>query len=249
MPRLVLAALLGAAGLVLFTPVAAHACSCVGGDVAAYADRADVVFTGTLVEVTPPPARLFWSSGDPATYSFDVERVHQGEVGASTEVRSAVSGASCGLEGMQDGSRYVVFATLDDGLWANLCGGTDLARPGLVNRLERALGPARAPASDPPADVAGSVSSVESDGPPGLSGLPGLPGLGLAGVGGLLATVATVAAVVVASWAVRSRVSSSGPGWTSRGARPGAARTPAGSWARCPRARSARGGRPTWPRR
>jgi hypothetical protein len=239
-PRLVLAALLGAAGLVLFTPVAAHACSCVGGDVAAYADRADVVFTGTLMEVTPPPARLFWSSGDPATYSFDVERVHLGEVGPSTEVRSAVSGASCGLEGMRTGSRYVVFATLDDGLWANLCGGTDLARPGVVRRLERAVGPARAPASDPPAAVAGSVGSVESD------GSPGLPGLGLAGVGGLLATVAGVA---VASWAVRSRVSSSGPGSTSRGARPGAARTPGGSWARRPRARSARGGRPTWPRR
>jgi hypothetical protein len=239
-PRLVLAALLGAAGLVLFTPAAAHACSCVGGDVAAYAERAYVVFTGTLVEVTPPPARLFWSSGDPATYSFDVERVHQGEVGPSTEVRSAVSGASCGLEGMQTASRYVVFATLDDGLWANLCGGTDLARPGVVRRLERAVGPARAPASDPP-DL--TVGAVESDGSPGL---PGPPGLGLAAAGGLLATVA---GLVVASMAVRSRVSSSGPGSTSPGARPGAARTPGGSWARRRRARSARGGRPTWPRR
>jgi hypothetical protein len=236
-PRLVLAALLGAAGLVLFTPAAAHACSCVGGDVAAYADRADVVFTGTLVEVTPPPARLSWSSGDPATYSFDVERVHQGDIGPSTEVRSAVSGASCGLEGMQTGSRYVVFATLDDGLWANLCGGTDLARPGVVRRLERAVGPARAPASDPPALVVGSVGSP---------GPPGPPGLALAGAGGLLATVA---GLLVASMAVRSRVSSSGPGSTSRGARPGAARTPGGSGARRRRARSARGGRPTWPRR
>jgi hypothetical protein len=236
-PRLLLAALLGAAGLVLFTPAAAHACSCVGGDVAAYADRADVVFTGTLVEVTPPPARLSWSSGDPATYSFDVERVHQGDIGPSTEVRSAVSGASCGLEGMQTGSRYVVFATLDDGLWANLCGGTDLVRPGVVRRLERAVGPARAPASDPPALVVGSVGSP---------GPPGPPGLALAGAGGLLATVA---GLLVASMAVRSRVSSSGPGSTSRGARPGAARTPGGSSARGRRARSARGGRPTWPRR
>ena len=234
-PRLVLAALLGAAGLVLFTPAAAHACSCVGGDVAAYADRADVVFTGTLVEVTPPPARLSWSSGDPATYSFDVERVHQGDIGPSTEVRSAVSGASCGLEGMQTGSRYVVFATLDDGLWANLCGGTDLVRPGVVRRLERAVGPARAPVSDPPALVVGSVGSPGPPGPPAQ-----------VGAGGLLATVA---GLLVASMAVRSRVSSSGPGSTSRGARPGAARTPGGSWARRRRARSARGGRPTWPRR
>ncbi len=246
-PRVVLAALLGGVGLVLFTPAAAHACSCVGGDVATYADRADVVFTGTLVEVTPPPARLFWSSGDPATYSFDVERVHQGEVGPSAEVRSAVSGASCGLEGMRAGSRYVVFATLDDGLWANLCGGTDLARPGVVRRLDRAVGPARAPASDladHPDHMA--VGSVESDGPPGLPGVPGVPGLGLAGAGGLLVTVA---GVLVASRAVRSRVSSSGPGSTSRGARPGAARTPGGSWVRRRRAGSARGSRPTWPRR
>jgi hypothetical protein len=200
-------------------------------------ERADVVFTGTLVEVTPPPARLSWSSGDPATYSFDVERVHQGDIGPSTEVRSAVSGASCGLEGMQTGSRYVVFATLDDGLWANLCGGTDLVRPGVVRRLERAVGPARAPASDPPALVVGSVGSP---------GPPGPPGLALAGAGGLLATVA---GLLVASMAVRSRVSSSGPGSTSRGARPGAARTPGGSWALGRRARSARGDRPTWPRR
>src|SRR5688500_12181274 len=114
-PRVALVALLAAAGLVLLTPASPHACSCVGGDVAPYADRADVVFTGTLVEITPPPVRLFMSSGDPATYSFDVERVHQGEVGPSAAVRSAVSGASCGLEGMRRGSRYVVFATLDDG--------------------------------------------------------------------------------------------------------------------------------------
>lgn len=243
-PRVVLAALLGAAGLVLFTPAAAHACSCVGGDVATYADRADVVFTGTLVEVTPPPARLFWSSGDPARYSFDVERVHQGEVGPSTEVRSAVSGASCGLEGMRTGSRYVVFATLDDGLWANLCGGTDLARPGLVRRLDRALGPARAPSSDlaDQADHMAVARAVESDGP----GRPGVPGLGLAGAGGLFVAAAGVG---LASWALRSRVSSSGPGSTSRGARPGAARTPGGSWVRRRRVGSARGSRPTWPRR
>ena len=204
MPRLVLAALLTAAGLVLLTPASAHACSCVGGDVAAYADRADVVFTGTLVEVTPPPERLFWSSGDPATYSFDVDRVHQGEVGPSTEVRSAVSGASCGLEGMQTGSRYVVFATLDDGLWANLCGGTD------------------------PCGRASSADSSTPSGRPGRRRRDPSGGRGRVGrlrrvrrstrlawarptgVGGPLKPPSH--AVAVASLAVRSRVSSSGSG-------------------------------------
>ena len=243
MPRVILAALLGAAGLVLFTPASAHACSCVGGDVATYADRADVVFTGTLVEITPPPNRLFWSSGDPATYSFDVERVHQGEVGPSAEVRSAVSGASCGLEGMQTGSRYVVFATLDDGLWANLCGGTDLARPGVVRQLDRAVGPARAPAADLADGSDHAVGSVESDGPDGPLG----PARPRPGRGRRAARHRRRSSSC--PWAVRSRVSSSGSGSTSPGARRGGARTPGGSWVRRRRAGSARGSRPTWPRR
>jgi hypothetical protein len=194
-PRLILAALLTAAGLVLLTPAAAQACSCVGGDVSTYADRADVVFTGTLVEIAPPPKRLFWSSGDPATYSFDVDRVHQGQVGPSAEVRSAVSGASCGLEGMQTGSRYVVFATLADGLWANLCGGTGPVRHGVVRQLENAVGPARAPAADQTDGSDHAVGSVRSDESDGTSGLPGLPGLGVAGAIGLLVTVAGVLVV------------------------------------------------------
>jgi hypothetical protein len=192
LPRLILAAVLTAGGLVFLTPAPAQACSCVGGDVATYAERADVVFTGTLLEITPPPRRLFWSSGDPATYSFDVDRGHQGEVGRSAEVRSAVSGASCGLEGMRTGSRYVVFATLDDGLWANLCGGTGPARPGVVRQLERDVGPARAPASDVSEVSDGSGHAVGSAGSDGSDGPPGLPGLGVAGAVGLLVTVAGV---------------------------------------------------------
>jgi hypothetical protein len=241
-PRLILAALLTAAGLVLLTPASAQACSCVGGDVATYAERADVVFTGTLVEITPPPKRLFWSSGDPATYSFDVDRVHQGEVGRSAEVRSAVSGASCGLEGMQTGSRYVVFATLADGLWANLCGGTGPVRPGVVRQLENAVGPARAPAvdfADGSDHAVGSVGADGADGPPGQPGLPGLLGPGVAGAVGLLVIVAGVLPCV----------SSSGSGSTPPGGRRGGVRTPAGSWVRRRRARSARGSGPTGPRR
>lgn len=197
-PRLILAALLCAGGLVLLTPVAAQACSCTGGDVATYAERADVVFAGTLLEITPPPERLFMSSGDPATYSFDVDRVHKGEVGPSAEVRSAVSGASCGLEGLRTGSRYVVFATLEDGLWASLCGGTGPVRPGVVRQLENAAGPARAPAADVSDHAVGPVGSGGPDRP---GGPPGLLGLGVAGVAtaaGLVATVVTVAGVLAA---------------------------------------------------
>jgi hypothetical protein len=189
LPRLILAALLCAGGLVLLSPTSAQACSCVRGDVATHAGWADVVFTGTLVEMRPPPDRLILSSGDPATYSFDVDRVHQGRVGPTAEVRSAVSGASCGLEGMRTGSRYVVFATRDDGLWANLCGGTQLLRPAVIRRLDGVVGPGRAPTTEPPQATAGSVAAV---GPDASDALPGVPGLALAAgalvtLGGVLA--------------------------------------------------------------
>jgi hypothetical protein len=198
LPRLILAALLSAGGLVLLTPASAQACSCAGGDDATYAGWADVVFTGTLLEITPPPDLPIISSGDPATYSFDVDRVHQGQVGPAAEVRSAVSGASCGLEGMRTGSRYVVFATSDAGLWANLCGGTRLLRPAVARQLDRVVGPARAPTTDPRQDTAGFVASAGSDAAAaaeatgGSNALPGLPGLALAAgflviLGGVLA--------------------------------------------------------------
>lgn len=201
LPRLILAALLCAGGLVLLSPASAQACSCVRGDTTTYAGWADVVFTGTLVEMTPPPDRPIISSGDPATYSFDVDGVHQGQVGPAAEVRSAVSGASCGLEGMRSGSRYVVFATRDDGLWANLCGGTRLLGPAVARQLDRVVGPARAPTTEPPEDTAGSVASGSNaadaagaaEAVDGSAALPGLPALALAA--GLLVTLGGVLAL------------------------------------------------------
>jgi hypothetical protein len=202
LPRLILAALLCAGGLVLLSPASAQACSCVGGDTTTYAGWADVVFTGTLVEMTPPPDRPISSSGDPATYSFDVDRVHQGHLGPAAEVRTAVSGASCGLEGMRSGSRYVVFATRDDGLWANLCGGTRLLRPAVARQLDRVVGPARAPTTGPTQVSAGSVASAgtaaadasaAAEAAGGSDALPDLPGLALAA--GLLVTLGGVLAL------------------------------------------------------
>jgi hypothetical protein len=201
LPRLILAALLSAGGLVLLTPGSAQACSCVSGDTATNAEWADVVFTGTLVEITPPPDRPIMSSGDPATYSFDVVGVHQGEVGPAAEVRSAVSGASCGLEGMRTESRYVVFATRNAGLWANLCGGTRLLRPAVLRQLDRVIGPAQAPTTEQAQDTTGAVASAGADASVGAAAtgaadgsdaLVGLPGLALAAgllvaLGGVLA--------------------------------------------------------------
>ena len=144
--RLLLAGLLGACCLVFLTPSASHACSCVMANTDDYVDWADAIFTGTLVEVTPPPERDVESSTDPVTYAFDVDTVQKGDVGPTAEVSTARWGASCGLEGLEVGTSYVVFATGAPGAFhASLCGGTGLAGPGRVAAVDRALGPGRAP--------------------------------------------------------------------------------------------------------
>jgi hypothetical protein len=94
-----------------------------------------------------------------------------------------------------------VFATRDDGLWANLCGGTRLLRPAVARQLDRVVGPARAPTTEPPEDTAGSVASGSNASgaagaaaaADGSAALPGLPGLALAA--GLLVTLGGVLAL------------------------------------------------------
>ena len=155
--RLLLAGLVAGCGLVLVTPVASQACSCVPGTPRDHVDWADVVFTGALMTVDPPPRRAVMSSTDPNTYTFSVTRALEGEVGSSAVVESAMSGASCGLEGLAVGREYVVFATRHQGrLSSGLCSGTQEAGPALVERVAEITG-----AAEPPApDVAALVAAV-----------------------------------------------------------------------------------------
>ena len=132
--RLVLAGLLAAVGMVLVNPGTSYACSCAVSQLPDHAAWADVVFTGTLTEIDLPPERRVMSSGEKVDYTFAVDAVHQGEVRATAVVTSAVSGASCGLEGLKVDRAYVVFATGDPARFeANLCGGTAPAGAGLLD--------------------------------------------------------------------------------------------------------------------
>jgi hypothetical protein len=176
--RTLVAGLLAAFGLVAMTPAVAHACSCVAGSTEQHTRWADVVFTGTLTDVEPPPRRPITSSGDPATYRFDVHEVLKGDVPANVQVTSAVDGASCGLENMSVDQEYVVYANGGRELEANLCGGTGPARPAAVERLQRLTGPGH----DPSAAV--SYPSHD-DGPGSAWVLVGVTGLVAALVSGL----------------------------------------------------------------
>lgn len=139
--------------LVLAAPVPpAAACSCVSGTARDFADWSDTIFVGTLTDVTPPSGGTSMSSVAPATYRFEVSAVFEGEAHEVTEVLSAQSGASCGLEGMAVGTRYLVFAghqdtegEPDDALWATLCGGTQPASDGLLAQVEDLVGPSGDP--------------------------------------------------------------------------------------------------------
>jgi hypothetical protein len=144
--RIALAALLLGAGLTLLGGAPAFACSCVAQKPAQQAEEADVVFAGTLTDIDEPRRLPVVSSADETRYTFDVDAVYAGDVAPVAVVGSAWSGASCGLEGMTVGERYVVIAYREGkGLGATLCGGTGPASPRLEGQVSNALGPATLP--------------------------------------------------------------------------------------------------------
>lgn len=172
--RGLVAALLVALGVVAFAPTPAYACSCVGGTAADFVVGAEVVLTGTM-EKRDEPA-VWNSSADPATYTVTVDRVYKGAATSTQEVLTPVSGASCGLENIKLGERYVVFGSYadfmgepTDELWATLCGGTDRATPDYVAAVEAVAG-----AGGPPTSGTGSADDpgpgAHESGPGDLAG-------------------------------------------------------------------------------
>lgn len=148
--RALLAALALALSFVVLVPATASACSCAISGVRDYVYRADVVVVGTVTDRRDPPQRPVMSSTDPVTYTVTVDRVLTGEAHATTEIRSAAFGASCGLEGVRAGRRYVLFATVDaqQQLRADLCGGTAPATAAYLRRVEALTGSGHPPVSD-----------------------------------------------------------------------------------------------------
>lgn len=147
----------------------ALACSCAIQRIPEHVGYADEVFAGTLVNMVRPSQQGVWRSTDPVTYTVAVDAVYQGDVGSVAVFESAVSSASCGLEGMVVDRRYLVFTTMEgDVQTASLCSGTAPATPRRLSAVQRLLGAPTQPAAvvedkdalSEPAAVAGSgVSS------------------------------------------------------------------------------------------
>lgn len=87
--------------LVVVLPAApAHACSCAMLSSAQKVENADVVVRGTITGLDDPGGL---DSGHLVTWEVAVAEVYRGAAAATTFVRSASDGASCGIE-VQEGA-------------------------------------------------------------------------------------------------------------------------------------------------
>jgi hypothetical protein len=148
----------------------ASACSCLVTEGAEQFGFADVAFSGTLEEVDSPADPT--TSLDAVSYGFSVDTVYKGSTDSEAVVYSANNSASCGLEGLVVGSRYVVYATVirfDEeaaalpgsargGLTSGLCSGTAEVD---AEGVPAFLGAGRPPTDAPPANT---PSAADDDG-------------------------------------------------------------------------------------
>ena len=117
-------ALLLLLGVLLAHSETAQACSCVQATPAESADRAELIFLGTVGETALTNRGRTVSSADPVRVTFDVQTVYKGEADATLTLETARDSASCGYA-FQVGGSYLVYARAVDGkLTTDLCSGT-----------------------------------------------------------------------------------------------------------------------------
>jgi hypothetical protein len=136
-------------GLGVVPAPTAYACSCVGGSLAEHAARSDAVFVGTPVE----RGEITTAGGGKAVGNVvEVSSVVKGRVHERTLVLTEGEGNSCRIE-LPTGERVLVLASGEGGrLRTSLCDGTRKPTPGVMAKVEAALGPGAKPiAGDDPA--------------------------------------------------------------------------------------------------
>jgi len=130
--RLVVALLLALPAVVL-TQMPAHACTCVNSSVQRDAARADLVFTGVLVDAT--------STKKKTTYDVRADTVYQGIL-TNADVQVVTDASGCGLRDLKSDEPYVFFVSQDGGdLVTDQCSGTSRATDKLTGKVEKLLGP------------------------------------------------------------------------------------------------------------
>ena len=159
--RLAAALLLACLGLVVTVQAPAAAdCTCQPGGLGQQVERADAVFIGTVDNVEV--------AGNDHTYDVTAARAYQGEPERSTQVFSAGGRNACGLGELAVGTSYVFLATGTEAPFeADSCGGTDVANPGKVSRIEGLLG--EGTSVEPPPPPTAELTLVEDSPPAGFA--------------------------------------------------------------------------------
>lgn len=159
--RLAAAMLLACLGLAVTASVpASAACTCKQGELAQQVNRADVVFIGTIDRVEV--------QGDDHTYDITASRAYQGSPERSTQVASAGGRNACGLGELGVGTTYVFFATGAEAPYAaDSCGGTSVANPTKVAKIETILGAGTSVEPPPPPTAVRTL--VEDSAPAGFA--------------------------------------------------------------------------------
>lgn len=184
----ILAALLLALAAAIASPTqVAYACSCADIDTDQAMENASAVFDGAVAVTSEPTSG---ASSELIESIIEVTRVYQGSVPATVTVRSAASGASCGVELTGE---VTVFAQgpVED-LRTTSC-----SAPASIDRAR--LGAGRPPAGAPAATeapISPHTSEFDLDGGPLVLGM-------LAKVLGTLAGALVL--VGAATWMVRRR--------------------------------------------
>lgn len=161
-----------AAGFLPLGAAPAFACSCVSDEVRIHVRNADHVVVGRLLSREDGGAGEAGGGGTRAPiygaravyYTVQGEEVLKGsDVGPSFEVVSAADGATCGLERMVAGRRYVFFMQRHDvGLTASSCGGTGPATPAFLDEVEAVTGAGTSFGGVPPGLSEGEVARLRA---------------------------------------------------------------------------------------
>lgn len=159
--RLAAAMLLACLGLVVTASAPASAeCTCKQGELAQQVKRADVIFIGTIDQVD--------AQGDDHTYDITASRAYQGSPERSTQVESAGGRNACGLGALGVGTTYLFFATGTEAPYAaDSCGGTSVANPTKVQKIEKLLGAGTSVEPPPPPEAV--LTKVEDSAPAGFA--------------------------------------------------------------------------------
>lgn len=134
-----LVVLLVAGGMVLVSPSAALACSCVQLTAEQHAKDADTVAIGTVQWVA--------DNGIEKSYSVSFTEVYKGMAGLQEKIVTASDEASCGLADLAVDKKYIFFleGKHPGRMRANLCGGTTAYDVATLDAVESVAGPPKEP--------------------------------------------------------------------------------------------------------